>query len=174
VSQYGWWITKKGSWGQFHRHFTRKCFVQKSFLCLEFEFERTFVQKCAQKNIDEIDTWSQFHQHFMSNCYARRSLPKVQKDTNDLSVFLHFRDLRMKKLCKNMLVKSTLGNSTGTYTGTPEYLLIAVFCNGLPFTAGWNVCGEGVLAVHDHGQGFTVVGFLKGGGSTDQHVQDDP
>ncbi len=30
-------------WGQFHQHFVRAFFVQKSFLCLEFDFEQTFI-----------------------------------------------------------------------------------------------------------------------------------
>jgi len=33
----------------------RAFFVQKSFLCLEFGFERTFVQKTSGKNVDEIE-----------------------------------------------------------------------------------------------------------------------
>ncbi len=36
-------------------------------------------------------------------------IPKAQKDTDDLTVFLRFWDLHMKTLCINMLIKSTLG-----------------------------------------------------------------
>ena len=32
--------------------------------------------------------------------------------------------------------------------------------------------GEGVLAVHDHGQRLAVVGLLERGGAAHQHVQD--
>jgi len=41
---------------QFHQHFTRPLFVQKSFLCLEFGFEQIFVQKMCALNVDEIDS----------------------------------------------------------------------------------------------------------------------
>jgi hypothetical protein len=33
--------------------------------------------------------------------------------------------------------------------------------------------GEGILAVHDHRQGLTVVGFLEGGRATHQHIEDN-
>jgi len=46
------------AWCQFHQRFTRAFFVQKSFLCLEFGFERTFVLKIGANNFDEIDHWS--------------------------------------------------------------------------------------------------------------------
>jgi len=49
---------------QFHQHFSRTFFVHKTFLCLEFGFERTFVQKMRAKNIDEIDTWAQSYKTF--------------------------------------------------------------------------------------------------------------
>ena len=38
----------------------------------------------------------------------RSKIPKAHKDTDDLTVFLHFWDLRAQKLHVNMLVKSTL------------------------------------------------------------------
>jgi hypothetical protein len=41
---------------QFHQRFLHTFFVQKSFLCLEFGFEQTFVQKTHAKNVDDIDT----------------------------------------------------------------------------------------------------------------------
>lgn len=35
-----------------------------------------------------------------------------------------------------------------------------------------DVWGDGVAAVHDHGEGFAVVGLLEGGVATHQHVED--
>jgi len=49
---------------QFHQHFLHAFFVQKYFLCLEFGFEQTFVQKMRAKNVDEIDDRFQFHLNF--------------------------------------------------------------------------------------------------------------
>ncbi len=49
-------VDKIDSKCQFYQRFFRAFFVQKSFLCLEFGFERTFVKKMLAKNIDEIDT----------------------------------------------------------------------------------------------------------------------
>lgn len=36
-----------------------------------------------------------------------------------------------------------------------------------------DVRGDGVAAVHDHGEGLAVVGLLEGGVATHQHVEDD-
>jgi len=52
-------------------------FVQKSSLCLEFGFERTFVRKTRAKNLDEIDDLGQFHQHFASSSYDNAHAPKI-------------------------------------------------------------------------------------------------
>ena len=43
----------------------------------------------------------------------------------------------------------------------------------LPFATRRDVGGEGVLAVHDHGERLAVVGLLERGGTAHQHVQDD-
>jgi len=51
---------------QFHQRFTRALFVRMFFLCLEFGFERTFVQKTRSFNVDEIDPKCQYRQHFTS------------------------------------------------------------------------------------------------------------
>ncbi len=40
---------------KFHQHFLCAFFVQKSFLCLKFGFERTFIQKTRTYDVDEID-----------------------------------------------------------------------------------------------------------------------
>ena len=44
-------------------------------------------------------------------CFAvfLANIPKEQKDTNDLAVFLRFWDLYVQKLCLNMLLKMTPG-----------------------------------------------------------------
>jgi len=40
---------------------------------------------------------------------TRAQIPKAQKDTDDLTVFLRFWDLHTLKLCVKMLVKSATG-----------------------------------------------------------------
>jgi len=51
-----------------HAHFCTKVFWV-AFICLEFDFEQTFVQKMRTQNIDEIDPRCKFHQHFVS-CFC--------------------------------------------------------------------------------------------------------
>ncbi len=43
---------------QFHQHFLCAFFVQKYFLCLEFGFEQTFVQKMRTKNACKKCWWN--------------------------------------------------------------------------------------------------------------------
>jgi len=50
----------------------------------------------------------QFFQYF-THSFLQAQLPKVQKDTDDLTVFLRLWDLCELKLLANMLVKSTQG-----------------------------------------------------------------
>ncbi len=40
---------------QFHQRFMCTFFVRNTFLCLEFGFEQTFVQKMCAYDVDEID-----------------------------------------------------------------------------------------------------------------------
>jgi len=41
---------------QFHQRFTRAFFVQRSFLCLEFVFEQTFICKIRVKTLMKLTT----------------------------------------------------------------------------------------------------------------------
>ncbi len=59
-------------------------------------------------NFQRICYWGHFHQHFINSFYASIS-QKHKKYTNNLIEFLCFWNLRMHKLCINMLVKSTPG-----------------------------------------------------------------
>jgi len=81
---------------QFHKRFTHSFFVQnfgaknhkaecnKSVIC--------FRTKNACVKFDEIDTRGQFQQHVYSQLLPKQ-IPQVQKDTDDLNVFLRYWDL---------------------------------------------------------------------------------
>jgi len=63
--------------------------------------------KVVSKDVDEIDPQCQFHQHFTCSFCSRGA--QKRKMTVKLSVFLLFQDLRTKKLCVKMLMKSIPG-----------------------------------------------------------------
>jgi len=56
----------------------------------------------------------QFHQHFYEQ-FLLKQIPKAQKDTDDLTVFLRFWDLCVAKLLINMLIKLALVSILPTF-----------------------------------------------------------
>jgi hypothetical protein len=79
-----------------------------------FSLSRVFLYNFWQKNIGskaagETDPLSQFHQHFIYVQFFQAQIAKVQKKTDDLTVFFALLgSVHVKAACK-MLVKSTLG-----------------------------------------------------------------
>jgi len=51
----------------------------------------------CKSNVGEIDTWGRFHQHVYAKLLHAK-IPKAQKDSQVISVFLHLWDLRVQKL----------------------------------------------------------------------------
>ncbi len=62
------------------------------------------LKKAVCEMFGEIETWGQFHQHFTGSFYTFRSQMQ-KKDSQVISVFLHFLGPTSVKAARKLLVK---------------------------------------------------------------------